>query len=222
MRTHSLALSLSLVASACGVTMAPDGHDQNQLQVEETGFTAFKSQVFREPETGLFIVDGDVPIEGEPALRQYYARSSQSESEGGELGQRKQGLTVHAPGGALARWSDTEKRALTYCVSTAFGANRSAVVAAMDDASKEWQKAANVRFSYAPSEDAACNSANPRVVFDVRPISGAPYLARAFFPDSGRSSRNILIDATSFAVARPLTLTGILRHELAPNAPRPV
>ena len=214
MRTRSMALSLSLFASACGIAMPPAGHDETPLQVDEMDFTSFNAQVFREPETGLFIVDGDVPIESEPALRQYYARYIRSRSEGSEVGQRQQGLTVHAPGGLLARWSDTEKRELTYCVSTAFGANRSAVVAAMDDASKEWQKAANVRFIYAPSEDAACTAANPRVVFDIRPISGAPYLARAFFPDSSRASRNVLIDTTSFSVASPLTLTGILRHEL--------
>ena len=214
MHTRALVLSLSIFAAACGISTDAEVRDGQQLSTEEARFITFKSQVFREPESGLFIVDGDVPIEGEPALRQYYARSMQSGSEADEVGQRQQGLTVHAPGSALARWSDAEKRELTYCVSTVFGADWSVVVAAMDDATKEWQKAANIRFVHVSAEDAACSAANPRVVFDVRPISGAPYLARAFFPNSSRASRNILINATAFSVARPLTLTGIVRHEL--------
>jgi len=48
----------------------------------------------------------------------------------------------------------------------------------------------------------------------VRPISGADYLARAFFPNDQRSSRNVLIDTTAFQQQSNPTLTGILRHEL--------
>ena len=55
------------------------------------------------------------------------------------------------------------------------------------------------------------------MLFDVRPVNvDGEYLARAFFPSDARSSRNVLIDATSFELdpAGKLKLVGILRHEL--------
>jgi hypothetical protein len=54
-------------------------------------------------------------------------------------------------------------------------------------------------------------------VFDVNPVNvNGEYLARAFFPNEPRMSRNVLIDESAFQL-RPgekLTLVGILRHEL--------
>jgi hypothetical protein len=50
-------------------------------------------------------------------------------------------------------------------------------------------------------------------VFDVRQVSGQPYLARAFFPSNARSSRSVLIDTSAFGnVGWPLA--NILGHEL--------
>ena len=61
----------------------------------------------------------------------------------------------------------------------------------------------------------AVDAGNTNVVFDVRPVnSGGQYLARAFFPNDPRSSRNVLIDNTAFGSIAPYTLAGILRHEL--------
>ncbi|MEL6548016.1 MAG: pre-peptidase C-terminal domain-containing protein, partial [Myxococcota bacterium] len=64
-------------------------------------------------------------------------------------------------------------------------------------------------------QDGDCTRTNPKVLFDVRPIdSFGQYLARAFFPNASRTARNILVDGSTFDVSEPLTLTGILRHEL--------
>jgi len=40
------------------------------------------------------------------------------------------------------------------------------------------------------------------------------YLARSFLPSYQRATSNVLIDGSSFSLAAPLTLAGILRHEL--------
>jgi hypothetical protein len=64
-----------------------------------------------------------------------------------------------------------------------------------------------------PQQDAKCDQTNRNVMFDVRPISGQPYLARSFFPDTPRVSRNILVNSTSFKYDE-VALTGFLRHEL--------
>jgi hypothetical protein len=45
-------------------------------------------------------------------------------------------------------------------------------------------------------------------------VSGQSYTARAFFPNSSRSGRNVLIDSSAFGNLGVWTLTGVLRHEL--------
>ena len=169
-------------------------------------FEEFRATVYQEPESGVFIVNGDTPIDNERELEQFY-----------EEFVREGALIVHKNGaGGDAKWNDTQKMNLTYCVSTAFGANHAATVSAMNASTAQWEAAANgkVNFIHLSGQDATCTAANTNVVFDVRPVAGQPFLARAFFPDSPRANRNILIDASSFGPITPWTLTGVLRHEL--------
>jgi len=84
----------------------------------------------------------------------------------------------------------------------------------MSSATGAWEAAADVNFVHLSQFDSSCNGSQTGVVFDVRQTSGAPYLARAFFPSSSRRSRNVIIDSSSFGNISPWTLTGILRHEL--------
>jgi len=172
--------------------------------VDEAGMTfeEFEARTFRETETGYYIVDGDVPILTVAELREFY-----------EDHVRHGDLIVHRSGGTDVKWSDAQKNNLTYCVSTNFGSNYSAVVQAMASATGAWESAANVDFIHRSDQDSNCTAQNTNVVFDVRPVSGQRYLARAFFPNTSRSGRNILIDTSSFGNIKPWSLTGILRHE---------
>jgi hypothetical protein len=164
----------------------------------------FLSVVYQEPDTGFFIANGDEVFENEKELREYY-----------ELNVRSGQLILHRPGGVDAKWSDTQKLNLTYCVSSTFGANHAAAKNAMASAAAAWEAAGNVKFVYVSAQDGSCTASNTNVLFDVRPVnSGGQYLARAFFPDSPRSSRNILIDNTAFGNTSPWTLAGIIRHEV--------
>ena len=53
------------------------------------------------------------------------------------------------------------------------------------------------------------------MVFDVNPVNvGGQYLARSFFPNTTRRSRNVKIDNSAFTSSGNPTMTGILRHEL--------
>ena len=168
---------------------------------ENPTFEEFEAATYREPwEGGLYIVDGDTPIVDEKALRELYdARYGQ-------------GLIVHRAGGVDARWSDTAKRAITYCVSNTFGTRKAQVVAAMAAATDDgWEGFADVDFIHATAHDASCTPSNTNVVFDVRPVSGQPYLARAFFPDQPRSARSLFIDSSAFGAT--WALENILAHE---------
>jgi serine protease len=152
-------------------------------------------------EGGSYIVNGDTPIADEKALREFYDSLQQG------------GLIVNRVGGADDKWNDTVKLNLTYCISNNFGSNKNAVITAFQQATDAaWETMGNVNFVYVSSQDGNCTASNSSVVFDVRPVSGQPYLARAFFPSNGRSSRNVLIDSTAFNTSWPLR--NIVGHEL--------
>ncbi len=203
-----LSLLLSVLASGpllslTGCSLEAEGVASDQIVSSQIGFDEFVAGVYQEPDTGIYIVDGDTPIETFEQLKEFYHRIN-----------RGQALTVHQSGGTDVAWSASQKNSLFYCVSTGFGSNYNTVVNAMNEAATDWGAAANISFIHLSQHDSNCTASNNSVVFDVRLTSGQPYLARAFFPNFSRASRNILIDSNSFGVLGRWTLTGILRHEL--------
>jgi hypothetical protein len=190
----------ALLAGCAGEPMEGAEEDVSQGYLS---FEDFEAGTYREPGTGYYIVDGDIPLYSREELFDFYERHV---AEGQ--------LIVHRSNGQDAKWTDSQKLDLTYCVSTKFGANWATVAKAMNDAAAAWSHHGNVRFIHMTDQDGACTATNARVMFDVNPISGASYLARAFFPGSTRDKRNVIIDQSSFGNLAPWTLTGILRHEL--------
>ena len=188
--------------------LAGCGGDGTTSTPETTGqgmtWEQFQSVVHQEAESGVYVANGDEVFESEKELREFY-----------ELQVKTGQLILHRPGGVDAKWSDTQKLNLTYCVSSTFGTNYNRAVTDMTAAANAWEAVGNVNFIHDTSQDSNCTASNTAVVFDVRPVnSGGQYLARAFFPDSSRSARNVLIDNTAFGNNPPWTLAGILRHEL--------
>ncbi len=177
------------------------------------GFDQFEAKVYHESFAGgKYIVNGDTPIIDQDQLRIFYRNQILNTSSASMT----QGLVVHQVNNQDAKWDDTSKKQLTYCVSTTFGGNYQQVVNNMQSATGAWEIAADVQFEHLSAQDNNCTANNPNVVFDVRPVDvNGQYLARAFFPGDGRAARNILIDDSSFnSLPGNLTLTGIIRHEL--------
>ena len=175
-------------------------------------FEEFRDSVYKEPfEGGKYIVSGDIAIEDEKQLREFFETSIQGGNEsdvGGRL------IVVAGPDGT---WSTERKKQLTYCVSNQFGARQAKVISDMQAATQAWQAVGDVMFIHKADQDGACTASNNNVVFDVRPVDvGGQYLARAFFPNESRFGRNVLIDESSFDIPPTgnLQLVGILRHEL--------
>ncbi|WP_437554541.1 M57 family metalloprotease [Sorangium sp. So ce367] len=182
--------------------------DLEDEPVEDVGssqesFEAFERAAFREPGSGVYIVDGDTPVADIKHLREFW-----------ETYVRDGALSVQRSGGSDVVWSAVQKKSITYCVSTTFGARHAAVVAAMAAATASWESAADVDYIYQSAQDATCTAGNSNVVFDVRPTnSGGQYIARAFFPNDTRSVRNVLIDFNELQVSG-VALEAALRHEL--------
>jgi hypothetical protein len=170
-------------------------------------FEEFEALTYREPwEGGAYIVDGDTPIIDRKHLYEFWYQLYQPDGPSA--------LIVNRVGGVDDRWSDTQKLNLTYCVSNNFGTYKSAVVSALATATANWEARANVNYTYVSAQDSNCTNANSSVTFNVRLVTGQPYLASAFFPSYGRSSREVKVDSSSFGDTGGWPLANILGHEL--------
>jgi hypothetical protein len=180
-------------------------------------FEEFEQSVTKECfEGGKYIVSGDTAIADIKQLREFFEERVKRPAEAAADGSVGGKLTVNTKGGVDTVWSQQRKKSLTYCVSDAFGDRHADVVRDMAAAAGEWEAVADVDFAHESAQDANCAAENTSVLFDVRPVDvGGDYLARAFFPDDARPSRNVLIDGSALDLEPGnLTLTGVLRHEL--------
>ncbi|APR78210.1 Fucolectin-related protein [Minicystis rosea] len=194
----------ALAFASCGVDLG--GSPGEPVADNHTSFEEFKAGLPRDLESGAYIVEGDIPIFGDEALKRYYATISQP----GALAVQ----SLPDAGGADDRWSDEQKMNLTYCVSTTFGANYEAVVYAMGNAARDWMAVADVTFIHLASHDAQCTEDNNEVVFNVIPMVDPGFSAIAFFPSYARARRQLKIDWSTSNDDPPASVTGILRHEL--------
>ncbi|QRN96409.1 matrixin family metalloprotease [Archangium violaceum] len=201
MRKLSMALLAGVALVGCG---GPEAAEQKIPTFEE-----FQAEAIKD-EGDVYVVNGDEAVEGVEGLRAYYDNFVAN----GDVGTSEGGLAVYYIGGDI-KWSATAARNITYCVSSSsFGSRYSTVVSAMNSATAAWEATANVNFVHSSSYDSSCTASQSAVVFDVRQVSGAGYVARAFFPNSSRSARNVLIDTSAFSSTGAWSLTGVLRHEL--------
>lgn len=202
-RSVAMLASVSLLGAACG------GPESAQESEAKPTWEEFKANAYREPwEGGKIIVNGDEALESEEELAAYFKNVVES-----QLGQSQNGLAVYYIGGDI-KWSSSQKLNLTYCISNSFGTNKAKMVSAMESATAAWEATASVNFTYLSQYDASCTASQTGVLFDIRPVSGQSYVARAFFPNSARSGRNVLVDSSAFGSLGAWTLTGVLRHEL--------
>lgn len=217
-----LIFSLLSLAAACSADDEPVDHstppggkaDQFDNAPIPSTFEEFRAGLYCEPNNGACIVQGDVPIWGDDALRTYYVS---------RLG-LVNGLTVMNTDEVDATWDRTQRYNLTYCVSDAFGDRKDEVIEGMRASTEAWENIADVAFVYTPEHDARCNSRNVQVVFDVTPAAdpSAGYIARAFFPSyKERAKREVIINLASHdrmlsdtTLEGDYTLVGVLRHEL--------
>jgi hypothetical protein len=202
LRTGSwLAAAMSVAVTGCSVGEVDYGSNNEDAPTWEE----FLASSYQEPwQDGVFVVNGDEPIADVKKLREYYDQIYAPDGA----------LIVHQAGNADAKWDAVQRKNLTFCISENFGDFKATIAAAMEEATGNWEAAADVDYIYAVEEDGNCDQNNNNVVFDVRMVTGQPYLARAFFPGQNRTQRNVLVDQSSFGNLGAITLAGILRHEL--------
>jgi len=200
MRKLSMALLAGVALVGCG---GPEAAEQKIPTFEE-----FQAQAIKD-EGDVYVVNGDEAVEGVEGLRHYYSNYVAN----GDVGTTEGGLAVYYSGGDI-KWSSTTARNLTYCVSDDFGADKAAMVSAMQSGAGQWEAASSgVNFTYVPSADASCTVSNSAVLFSVEPTETTQYIARAFFPSSPSSQQNVLVDDSIWS-SGSWTPSNILAHEL--------
>lgn len=201
-----LAATAALAASLLGTASTATAATQDSAP----SYQEFRASTFVDADT-QYIVNGDEPVSSDGALRQFYDQMVGSKHTGRTM---EDGLIVNTVSGRDDRWSATQARNLTYCVSTKFGSDYSRIVAAMASGAGQWEAASSaIDFVYVPSQDASCTTRNNNVLFSVEPVQTTQYIARAFFPSTPKRSRNVLVD-DSIWTSGSWTPSNILAHEL--------
>jgi hypothetical protein len=208
-RTLSSIATATLAAGALAwsatPTMASTPDDSDVPSYQE-----FRSESYVDADR-QYIVNGDEPEATDGSLRQFYDRMVNPRGEKTHDDQ----LVVNTVNGRDDKWSQAQVGNLTYCVSTKFGSDYSAVVAAMQQGAANWENASSaIDFIHVPSADTDCTTRNNAVVFSVEPTKTTQYIARAFFPSSSDRSRNVLVNSTSLQNSGSWTPSNIMGHEL--------
>ncbi|WP_338868361.1 M57 family metalloprotease [Myxococcus stipitatus] len=208
MMNHRHAVLLSGIAlwslAGCGGADTTQSGAKDEELSQGITFEEFRAQTNQETESGLFIVDGDIAVD-EQGLRDFYETSVRS-------GQ----LIINQANRVDTKWTDTQKLNLTYCVSKAtFGTRYAEMVQAMNAATAAWEAAAKVNFVHLSQYDTNCTSRQSKVLFDVNQASSTSPGARAFFPNTARQARNVILNSATWTdTTGQFPIVGVLRHEL--------
>jgi type IV pilus biogenesis protein CpaD/CtpE len=206
--TKSRALSVAMAATfAVGAavttaTAAPVTEDVPTFQ-------EFTASTFQD-EDGGYVVNGDEPEDSLGDLRQFYDAMVT-----GPRHVDDESLIINQVSGRDDKWSASQALNLTYCVSTKFGSDYTRVVQAMAAGAGQWEAASSkVNYVYVSAQDGNCNTRNANILFSVEPTKTQQYIARAFFPSTSKSGRNILVNAASLYNSGSWTPSNIMAHEL--------
>lgn len=185
------------------------------VAVSGTALAGSNVQTFKQYAAGAYqdtdkqyIVNGDEPIPNKKALKDYYNEMTASPTT--------DGLIINRTFSGDDKWSPSQALNLTYCVSTRFGSNQAAVANAMAAGAAQWRNASSgIKFVYVSNQNSNCTTSNSNVVFSVEPAaSNSSYIARAFFPSTSKSGRNVLVNTSQLFNAGSWTPSNIMAHEL--------
>jgi len=210
-RLCQLAVAATCVLAA-GVAATPAGAapSSNGDRSDVPTFREFEASTFRDLDR-QYIVNGDEATKNRTELRKYYDRMVGSDDSGSGNNE----LVVNTVYGTDDVWSPSQAVNLTYCVSTAFRSQQANVINAMNQGAALWENSSSrVEFTYVPSANSSCRTSNNAVLFSVEPTKTTQYIARAFFPSSADSQRNVLVNASSLMSSGSWTPGNILGHEL--------
>jgi len=192
-QTKRISVGGACLAAAFAGTLLSGGTSQAETTDPPPTYQEFKASTYVDVD-GAYVVNGDEVVSTESDLRLFYQRMV------GPFGNHDKDtqdadLVVNTVNGVDDKWSAATATNLTYCVSTDFGSRHGDMVAAMADGAGLWEaESSGIDFVYDSSQDGNCDTGNNNVLFSVEPVSTSQYIARAFFPSTPKSQRNVLVD----------------------------
>ncbi|PCC68796.1 Repeat domain-containing protein [Nannocystis exedens] len=201
--------------------IAPACERADEAADDETTFEEFRDATERSVDyPQLFVVEGDM-LMSEDQLRSYFDRRIQPRA-----------YSTKGTDGHNAAWRVDRKLTLTYCVDAVTGdanggftpAEHALVVAAMKQASLEWELAGDVNFIHRPSADTGdCDFPSADVYFTVEKSAATGCGMNAFGPGGLAQPDPIIrvvtitqdaVDGCNDPLSATFTLLEGLRHEL--------
>ena len=211
-RTTTLRASLAAAATVAAALAVLPAQAATSTQGDAPTFQAFEASTLVDADR-QYVVNGDEPESSTGSLRQFYDAMVNPKETRQKT--HEDGLIVNTVSGRDDRWSATQARNLTYCVSDKFGTQKAAVVTAMQNGAALWEGASSgIDFIHVTAQDSSCTTRNTSVLFSVEPTNTTSYIARAFFPSTAKRSRNVLVNATSLQNSGSWTPSNIMGHEL--------
>ncbi|GAA5124758.1 hypothetical protein GCM10023339_46800 [Alloalcanivorax gelatiniphagus] len=210
LRTTLRVATATAAAAALAFSLAPAATAAPARDRVPT-FGEFQASAYRDV-AGQYVVNGDETIVNTKELQAFYDEMI-ADYQAGDGPSAE--LIINRVYGRDDKWSATQARNLTYCVSNNFGTQKTNIVNAMANGAAQWEAASTgVNFTYVPSADSNCRTTNNAVLFSVEPTTTTQYIARAFFPSSPDSQRNVLVNAASLMSSGSWTPGNIMAHEL--------
>ena len=171
----------------------------------------------------IYNVEFDLFFNEERLFEHYMARLQESEPE---LVDKSVVIQQVSTGRDLTFQRGEDALTITYCVSTAFGAHQVQAIQDMQDATADWQAAANFRFLYDPSQNGNCTGGVAGI--DVAVIPSIDFESACatppYFPPSeqwrwcsGYTQGTLGFDYANWQwslVGDDTTSRGVMRHEL--------
>ncbi|OAI01741.1 hypothetical protein A1353_00545 [Methylomonas methanica] len=197
-------ITLTNLTLCCGAIAAQSDYEAAFLAAKENPTDKAKVEAFAKllPKHGdRYVVDGDVLVTDRQLVGYLMEHSAPAAPVKGEL-------IVNIADGHLDKWGRDE-RILTYQIDTAgFGDKTDMVRKNLAAAAKEWTNACGKKCGIRFQE----HTGEGEPTFKVRKVSGAPFIAAAFFPSTAPIDRVLEVDDQYFTTT--FDKVGVFRHEL--------
>jgi hypothetical protein len=154
---------LAVALGGCGQGALSEETRAPQAERLHPTWEEFRDSAWFFEQGNVYIANGDETFDSLDELRAYYDAHTQSP----ELGTQRSPLVQDLrEDGQPNRWSETDKKQLTYCVS-ADVPFYSTVVSNLAAAARQWEQAADVKFIHLAEFDGSCYTLRPEVKFRV-------------------------------------------------------